>query len=74
MNSSVNNTSSIKGNVNFYNVDPFKNEFHPQSDWLPEGSDEISVIRQPYVKSDDEEECNPCKLKCYDKEACIALF
>ena len=68
MKSSLNDTSSIKGNVNFYNIDPFLSQYHPESQWLPEND----TIAKPTTETlldqilaandnDDEKECNPCK-------------
>ena len=61
MRSTTNDTSSIKGNVNFYNINPFTSPFHPAGEWN-------GVWPDPDDKP--ETDFNNCKPKSWNKEKC----
>ena len=61
MRSTTNNTSSIKGNVNFYNINPFTSPFHPAGEWS-------GVWPDPDYKP--ETDFDNCKPQHWNKEKC----
>lgn len=76
MRATAKNTGSIKGNVNFYNINQWDNPYNPSSDATITPSVQLEDVPDvdPDVDPDDKTSFKYCKPKSWDATECQDYF